>query len=114
MSLAPSVDQRIRSVSRPNCALCRSTGAPIYLEQQDRLYGAAGAWNLKKCLNRKCGFIWLDPMPLEEDIGKAYANNYTLTGSAAPHRTRQGRIGTLKRFYRLIKRGWRVFAGASH
>src|SRR6266478_976311 len=114
MSLAPSVDQRIRSAARPNCALCESNGASIYLAQQDRLFDAGGAWNFKKCRNRKCGLIWSDTMPLEQDIGKAYVNYYTHAGTAAPDRTRLGRIGTLKQFYRLIKRGWRVFAGASH
>ncbi len=106
MSLAPSVDQRIRSASRPNCALCGSNGVSIYLEQQDRLFGAGGAWNFKKCRNRKCGLIWLDPMPLEEDIGKAYVNYYTHAGTAAQGRIRPKKVGALKQFYRLIKRGY--------
>jgi 2-polyprenyl-3-methyl-5-hydroxy-6-metoxy-1,4-benzoquinol methylase len=92
---------RIRAVPCRSCASCGSEGVYLYLEQQDRLFGANGLWNLKKCSNRKCGLIWLDPMPLEEDIGKAYANYYT---HAAPVSGRKA--GLLKQILRLMKRGY--------
>jgi SAM-dependent methyltransferase len=45
--------------------------------------------------------IWLDPMPLPQDIGKAYANYYThSTGDSSR------RAGLLKQLYRLMKRGY--------
>ncbi|MBI4686410.1 MAG: class I SAM-dependent methyltransferase [Nitrospirae bacterium] len=65
--------------SRPctSCYLCNSKGVPLYSDLQDRLFGVYGKWNMLRCPNQECGLIWLDPMPLEEDIGKAYQNYYT-------------------------------------
>jgi 2-polyprenyl-3-methyl-5-hydroxy-6-metoxy-1,4-benzoquinol methylase len=94
-------EARIRSVPCRNCASCGSDGDYLYMEQQDRLFGASGLWNLKKCSNRKCGLIWLDPMPLKEDIGKAYANYYTHAATAS-----ERSVGVLKRALRLMKRGY--------
>ena len=101
MVAKPTVDRRIRTKPRPHCALCAGKGEFIYLKQTDRLFGAGGLWNLKKCSNRECGLIWLDPMPLEEDIGKAYANYYTHSARDAT-----SRVGLLKRIYRVMKRGY--------
>jgi 2-polyprenyl-3-methyl-5-hydroxy-6-metoxy-1,4-benzoquinol methylase len=94
-------ETRIRAASCPNCASCGSDGEYLYMEQKDRLFGASGLWNVKKCRNRKCGLIWLDPMPLKEDIGKAYANYYT-------HAARESgkKAGLLKRFLWQMKRGY--------
>lgn len=88
----------IRSASCPECIVCGSLGEFIYWNQQDRLFCAAGAWNIKKCSNRKCGLIWPDPMPLTEDIGKAYLNYYT-------HITRDNnnKAGGLRKALRLIE-----------
>lgn len=67
----------IRCIPCPNCKVCGSPGLTIYQGLQDRLFSAPGLWNLKRCNNNKCGLIWLDPMPLEEDIHKAYQSYYT-------------------------------------
>jgi hypothetical protein len=32
-------------------------------------------WSTRQCL--RCEFVWLDPMPLSEDIAIAYAEYYT-------------------------------------
>lgn len=70
-------DNEIRTRPRPDCYLCGTQGNPLYQGLKDRLFGAPGEWNLKRCLNPECGLVWLDPMPSEEDIGKAYAAYYT-------------------------------------
>jgi SAM-dependent methyltransferase len=44
---------------------------------KDRYFAAPGIWDLKKCLNATCGLVWLDPLPVREDIGKAYCSYYT-------------------------------------
>lgn len=31
----------------------------------------------EKCQEPQCGFVWLDLMPIEEDIGKAYLTYFT-------------------------------------
>ena len=90
----------IRSTPRPACAVCGSQGELIYKSLRDRLFGASGSWNLKKCSNTHCGLIWLDPMPLLEDIGKAYARYYT----HAPRHA--GSMSFLKRFIQRTERRW--------
>ena len=62
----------IRSNPKTHCTLCRGEGKCLYSNLTDRLFGAPGEWNLKRCTNPGCGLVWLDPMPIEEDIGKAY------------------------------------------
>jgi 2-polyprenyl-3-methyl-5-hydroxy-6-metoxy-1,4-benzoquinol methylase len=52
------------------------------------LFGAAGSWNIKLCADPNCGLMWLDPIPLEEEISKAYATYYT----HAETPTRQSRL----------------------
>jgi SAM-dependent methyltransferase len=60
-----------------NCALCGGPSQLLYQGLVDHLFGAAGIWNLRKCHTRGCGLIWLDPMPLEEELAKAYQCYYT-------------------------------------
>jgi 2-polyprenyl-3-methyl-5-hydroxy-6-metoxy-1,4-benzoquinol methylase len=76
-----SMDQQspdqIRSRPCPNCYLCGERGELLYEDLSDRLFGAPGGWNFRRCRDLACGLLWLDPMPAEEDIGKAYAKYYT-------------------------------------
>ncbi len=67
----------IRTRPVPNCFLCGSAGEILYSGLGDRSFGASGTWNLRRCPKSGCGLIWLDPQPIEEDIGKAYATYYT-------------------------------------
>jgi 2-polyprenyl-3-methyl-5-hydroxy-6-metoxy-1,4-benzoquinol methylase len=41
------------------------------------MYSAPGKWNMSKCTNSTCGLLWLNPMPVEEDLWKIYVNYYT-------------------------------------
>ena len=67
----------IRTYSCSKCYLCGNEGKLLYQSLKDRLFGVPGEWNLKKCTNPECCLVWLDPMPLEDDIWKAYQNYYT-------------------------------------
>lgn len=67
----------IRTRPMTNCFLCGSTGVVSYSGMQDRSFGAPGEWSLRRCPKSTCGLIWLDPQPIEADIGKAYATYYT-------------------------------------
>jgi 2-polyprenyl-3-methyl-5-hydroxy-6-metoxy-1,4-benzoquinol methylase len=49
----------------------------LYVGLRDRLFSAPGAWTLKRCAQPCCGLVWLDPAPLEEDLGLAYQTYYT-------------------------------------
>ncbi len=97
----PAEEGQIRTAACPRCILCGGEGDSIYSGQRDRLFGTEGLWNLKTCSNRECGLIWLDPMPVTEDIGKAYANYYTHKAVGSNRRA-----GFLKRIRDLAQRGY--------
>lgn len=67
----------IRSQDRPNCYVCGSVGRSLYTDLQDRLFTAPGKWDLSQCTNPECGMLWLNPMPIQEDIIRAYQDYYT-------------------------------------
>ena len=67
----------IRTRPHPNCYICGTKGNVLYKGLKDRLFGSKGEWNLKVCPDTDCGFVWLDPMPFEEDLSKIYINYYT-------------------------------------
>lgn len=85
---------RIGTEPFPSCHLCGATGAILYRGLRDCGRGVAGSWDLKRCPEPGCGLAWLDPMPREAEIGKAYQSYYThavpTTAAPAP-----GRIGRL-------------------
>lgn len=87
--------QIMRSEEIPDCYLCAAPGAPMFTGLPDRLYDAAGEWNLLRCKNPDCGLIWMSPMPIPQDINLAYQNYYT-------HATVNTTVSIL---YRIIKTG---------
>jgi SAM-dependent methyltransferase len=64
----------IRIYSRANCPFCGSPGQPLYDGIQDYQFGVPGTWNFKRCLDRGCGMIWLDPVPAEQDVARLYSD----------------------------------------
>ena len=74
----------IRTRPCPKCYVCERQGELLYEILTDRLFGAPGKWNLKRCSDPKCGMVWLDPVPLEEDISKAYRAYYTHEADVPP------------------------------
>jgi len=85
-------DNIIRVRPYPCCYLCGKQGQPVYHGLQDRLFNAPGEWNINKCPDSECGLMWLDPMPLAEDIGKAYQSYYTHRETGCPSVTWPRRI----------------------
>ncbi|NQW95261.1 MAG: methyltransferase domain-containing protein [Polaromonas sp.] len=67
----------IETTPCPTCRICQLPGLSLHQGLRDRLFGVPGEWNLKKCGNPKCGLIWLDPMPVSEDLGRLYETYYT-------------------------------------
>ena len=100
MMLEKERPEEIRSAACPACYLCGTTGEPLYENLKDRLFGAPGSWNLKRCPEPGCGLIWLDPMPSETDIGKAYKDYFTHI------ELNQMKRGWLKRTFGYAKRGY--------
>ncbi len=89
--------QRARS-----CPLCGSKGELLYHDLRDYLFNAPGKWNLLKCSNPECGLIWLDPMPMEEEINKFYEGYYTHEFYGATNMPNTW----LRRIHRLVKNGY--------
>jgi SAM-dependent methyltransferase len=74
-------EQEVKVSSKPNCYLCGTRGGILYEGLEDKLFGVHGKWTLKKCPDTDCGLIWLDPMPLADQIPKLYRKYYTHTSS---------------------------------
>ena len=91
--------QEIRTRPCPDCCICGTKGVMLYRGLQDRLFAAPGRWNFKRCPNPDCGLVWLDPMPIEEDIGKAYETYYT-----HKEETKRYNRHPPKKFYQLLIR----------
>jgi len=114
-----SAAELIRSTEKPGCYLCGAEGLTLYANLPDRLGGTPGLWNLKKCPNSACGLIWLDPMPLPEDIGKAYANYYTHAAPSDKNKTRNLKRVLMDAYlaqnlgYPATKSAWQKAAGLS-
>jgi 2-polyprenyl-3-methyl-5-hydroxy-6-metoxy-1,4-benzoquinol methylase len=93
-------DNEMNAEPNPNCLLCGATGRPLYHGLRDQLFSAPGKWDVKQCPRAACGLLWLDPMPLERDIGKAYQDYYT-------HKQIPAQCNTiLRQVERFIKRGY--------
>ena len=94
-----NVDE-IRTYPCPDCYICGTQGKDLYGDLRDRLFGAPGEWNFKKCPNPGCGLLWLDPMPVEESMSLAYRNYYT-------HQDTERFRNTLpRRTYGLVQEGY--------
>lgn len=101
-------DKTIRTVACPTCFLCGSQGVLLYQALGDRIFDAPGQWNFRKCPNIRCGLLWLDPMPTEDDIGKAYQNYYTHNNPAVGSHSWRWRLCCfIKECYLSLKYGYR-------
>lgn len=92
----------MRTERRTACRLCGSSGEVLWPEVVDGLFDVEGSWNVLRCRAFACGTLWLDPQPIEADIGDAYARYYT-------HPSEQGASpgglpGALRRAYALGQR----------
>ncbi len=73
----PPESDFIRTRPAPRCILCGEPGQVLYEQLPDRLDPGPNRWTSRKCPRPGCGLVWLDPVPTEEDIGKAYKSYYT-------------------------------------
>lgn len=65
----------IRQNPRDKCPACGSPGPVIYANLSDRQYGVQGEWSLRRCTNSRCGTLFLDPVPIAEDLVRLYARD---------------------------------------
>ncbi len=98
-----------------HCALCGRLGEPLYTNLQDRLFGAAGRWQFSRCCDPQCRLIWLNPMPVAEDIGHAYESYYTHAPvqQAEPKSLPARAYHAVKRSYLASRYGYRTAADSS-
>lgn len=82
----------MRARPQPVCYACGAPGTLLYRNLTDSLFGAQGAWSLSRCSAEGCGLIWLDPMPIEEDLHLAYQEYYTHGEAEKSVRYRAGRV----------------------
>jgi 2-polyprenyl-3-methyl-5-hydroxy-6-metoxy-1,4-benzoquinol methylase len=96
-------EDKIGSQSQPDCFLCGAPGALLYSDLEDLLFHCdPGKWNVKQCPDPACRLAWLDPMPLAQDLAKAYRTYYTHDAAAA----RNGLIRTLKKVFDYARKGY--------
>jgi 2-polyprenyl-3-methyl-5-hydroxy-6-metoxy-1,4-benzoquinol methylase len=97
----------IRTIERQNCPSCGAQQKPLYQGLSDRIFGTSGVWNLSQCSNRGCQLAWLNPMPLEAEIEKAYAQYYT----HAPNQTDSPDSGVST--FKTIQQGYAKLIGCA-
>jgi 2-polyprenyl-3-methyl-5-hydroxy-6-metoxy-1,4-benzoquinol methylase len=68
----------MRTTPAEACPLCGQAGVVLHAGRSD-VYrtGTPPCWNVRRCRGPACGCAWLDPMPLESEIHRAYASYYT-------------------------------------
>lgn len=71
------MDPMIRTTAKQDCPICGASGELLHDALKDQLFGAPGDWSIRRCSNNSCGLLWLDPRPIEDDIGSAYQTYYT-------------------------------------
>jgi 2-polyprenyl-3-methyl-5-hydroxy-6-metoxy-1,4-benzoquinol methylase len=67
----------IRHEPSPECIACGCAGVELYDGLTDYLEGTPQTWRMVRCAREACGMLWLDPMPVEADLIKAYATYHT-------------------------------------
>ena len=67
----------IRHEPSPKCIACGCVGVELYDGLTDYLEGTPQTWRMVRCAREACGMLWLDPMPVEADLIKAYATYHT-------------------------------------
>lgn len=97
-------DNVINTREYPTCLICGTTGEIQYSGLRDGIFEAPGVWGYKKCPHDNCGLVWLDPMPLKEEIGKAYKSYYTHEG----YRKAVNKDNTfgLRKLYEIVKNSY--------
>jgi sterol 3beta-glucosyltransferase len=111
---APTEVDRIAARPRPRCPMCGTAGTPRYRGVRDRIYAAPGNWSVARCPNAACHTHWLDPVPSEADIGKAYRTYYTHHAPTPPPRVRRivGLLEAARRVYLQRRFGYPAPTGS--
>src|SRR5690348_1703671 len=69
---------QMRTAPRANCFLCEVPGKSLYHDLLSALFATPGRWAYSRC--DKCGLVWMNPCPIEEDVHQAYETYFTHGG----------------------------------
>lgn len=69
----------LRADAQGACVLCGGGGAILYEGLRDHGFGVPGEWRVRRCVDPRCGLLWLDPRPREEELVRAYHRYHTHT-----------------------------------
>lgn len=87
------------------CHACGAEGKLLYENLQDQVFDVRGQWNLRKCNNVECNSLWMDPMPLETELHKAYESYFT--HDSAPTASQESELKRrVRRLVRWLERVW--------
>lgn len=100
-------ERAIRTRPQSSCYLCGSPGITSHRDLHDALSATPGSWSFRRCPNPDCGLLWQDPMPVEEDIAKAYDGYFTHRESqtevrAPAHRLKPSAVRTARNGLRTL------------
>jgi len=103
----------IRTRQNAVCWLCGAGGTLLFADLRDHLFGAPGTWGLRRCVNAACGMVWLDPVPLEDDLHQIYRTYYTHTAADPTARPQRRIRGAVRSGYLQGALGYRRGVGAT-
>lgn len=104
---------QIQTRPAPKCALCGAAGEVLYTGLRDRSFAAPGEWSFRKCPKPDCGLAWLDPLPTEADIGKAYQTYYTHNQPAPAANWIRDAVYAVWKAYLRVRFGYTQGVGAA-
>jgi 2-polyprenyl-3-methyl-5-hydroxy-6-metoxy-1,4-benzoquinol methylase len=94
----------IQTRLQENCPVCGQTGSILLENLRDRLFGAPGRWALHRCGSSGCRTIWINPVIVEVELHKAYANYYTHSDAPSGTQSRAAKQSLLAGSYdRFVK-----------
>lgn len=98
----------VRVMDAPTCLLSGEQGELVYRNLRDQLFHAPGEWNLRR--SPRMPFLWLDPRPEKEDVGKLYSDYHTHTPTSLSFLNRRNRHKWKLR--QIVLAGCRNYPGA--
>jgi len=95
-----NIDLAIKAAPSPSCYLCGSPGKILHEGIKDCFLDTGQRWDVRLCSNSACGLAWVDPLPVEDEIHKAYQSYYTHSDIGLGYSSR------IVRFYQYMRIGY--------
>jgi 2-polyprenyl-3-methyl-5-hydroxy-6-metoxy-1,4-benzoquinol methylase len=90
-----------------SCPICGQLGDVFLHDLKDKLFGVPGKWASQRCRNGNCRSIWINPVIIEAELYKAYANYYTHSDvSAGKYASAAKPVGFRALYDRFVKQSY--------